>query len=411
MSENSWAGIPYSDLSNEQLSFLRSVISNSSRNYFLHGCAGSGKTVLAAHGTRILTQEEQKSVKFIVYTKLLSKFVSDGFDGVGQNIHEVDHYHSWSKDFSISGNYDIAIIDECQDFESGWIDVVKNHSENQIWLGDASQQIYGDALRDDGFRSIFSEFNDRDFELKINYRNSISTAQLAAAFITLNEFDTITLEEKKNNFIAPILLNDLQTSSANNQPNVFIEAYSEKDELDCIAKIIKDIQNNNETKKHIAIVQLHHKDLDYLGEELSVRDVDYIRITRGKSSLPDFNDNSLTLLSPIHSLKGLEFDYIIFPRTEINNIEFWEDSEINNALMHVLFSRAKRRVYCSYTDKDDSFIYQTIKDDLDNNFYEIVTSNEILNSGAPIRSEEEVVKNIRDVEAKIENYFDDLEIE
>jgi len=411
MPEKSWAGIPYSDLSNEQLDFLRSVISDSNRNYFLQGCAGSGKTVLAAHGTRILTQEEQKSVKFVVYTKLLSKAVSDGFKDIGANMHEVDHYHSWKSKLEFDGYYDVAVVDECQDFQSDWIDVVKTHSGNQIWLGDAGQQIYGDAMRDGGFRKIFSEFNDREFELKVNYRNSISTAQLASEFITLNEFDTITLEEKKNNFIAPILMNPQQTSSANNQPNIFIEAKSENDEYDCIAKIVKDIQNNNEKKKHIAIVQLHHDSLDIIGEELYSRDVDHFRIGKGKSRLPDFNDNSLTLLSPIHSLKGLEFDYIIFPRTETSKIEFWEDSEINNALMHVLFSRARRRVYCSYTSKDASYIYQAIADNLDNEFYEFITCEEVLNDGMPTKSEEEVSKNIGAVERKLKDYFDDLDIE
>jgi superfamily I DNA/RNA helicase len=408
MPENSWAGIPYGELEPEQKDFLRSVLSGSNTNYFLHGCAGSGKTVMAAHGTRLLT-EEGKSVQFIVYTKLLSKFVSDGFDDVGQSMNEVDHYHNWRKSFSISGNYDFAIIDECQDFEPNWIQTVKEHSVNQIWLGDPTQQIYDGK---EGYRGISSEFREREFVLKVNYRNSISIAQLATAFMEVNEFDTVTIEEKKRDFIAPIIKNASQISSANNQPNIFIEAENEQDEYDCIAKIVKDIQNNNETKKHIAIVQLHHDDrgLDNLERELNARDVEFLRITKGKTLLPDFNDNSLTLLSPIHSLKGLEFDYIIFPRTDDHN-NAWSGQSTNNALMHVLFSRARRRIYCSYTSKDSSFIYQAIADDLDNDFYEFVTSQELLNDGMPTKSEDEVSKNIAEVEKKLKDYFDDLDIE
>ncbi|MDP6426342.1 MAG: AAA family ATPase, partial [Dehalococcoidia bacterium] len=188
MPENNWAGIPYDDLSEEQKGFLTTMLDNTDRNYFLHGCAGSGKTVLAAHGTKILTQED-KTVIFVVYTKLLAKFVADGFQGVGASIHEVDHYHKWAKDLTFYGEYDMAVIDECQDFETKWIENVKANSTNQIWLGDPNQQIYGDAMQDGGFRTIFSEFGDKEFELKVNYRNSISTAQLAVAFLNNNEFD------------------------------------------------------------------------------------------------------------------------------------------------------------------------------------------------------------------------------
>jgi len=410
MPENNWAGIPYDDLSEEQKGFLTTMLDNTDRNYFLHGCAGSGKTVLAAHGTKILTQED-KTVIFVVYTKLLAKFVADGFQGVGASIHEVDHYHKWAKDLTFYGEYDMAVIDECQDFETQWIENVKANSTNQIWLGDPNQQIYGDAMQDGGFRTIFSEFGDKEFELKVNYRNSISTAQLAVAFLNNNEFDEISLEEKKMNFIGPILKNDLQTSEANNQPNVFIEATNEQEEYDAIAKIVKDIQNNqNESRKQIAIVQLHHKDLNNMERELDKRGVDYFRITSGKQELPDFNDKSLTILSPIHSLKGLELDYIIFPRTEGYKIKFWEEKTINDALMHVLFSRAKKRIFCSYTDKANSYVYNGISDDIDNDFFQFITSGEVLEDGTPTKLEEEVKENIVNTKEKIKNYFDDLEL-
>ena len=59
----------------------------------------------------------------------------------------------------------MAIVDECQDFKSGWINTVKEHSKNQLWLGDDSQQIYSDSMNDPGYASIYSEFNERDIEL------------------------------------------------------------------------------------------------------------------------------------------------------------------------------------------------------------------------------------------------------
>ena len=281
MAEESWAGISYADLADPQKDFLTSVIQDSDRNFFLKGCAGSGKTVIAAHVIRILRKEKNISVKLLVYTKLLSKFISDGFKDIGNEIENVENFHSWRPNFN--DQVDMIIVDESQDFRMDWITKVKSFSQNQIWLGDASQQIYANSKDDAGFRNINAEFsNSNETELTTNYRNSISIAQLAKCFININEFDQkagITLEEKINNFIIPIANNERQTSGARNQPNIFIEAKNESDEFDAIAKIVKDLQNNDEPSKQIAITHLIHNrtsepepnHLDYMEIELRKR--------------------------------------------------------------------------------------------------------------------------------------------
>jgi len=405
MAEESWAGISYADLADPQKDFLTSVIQDSDRNFFLKGCAGSGKTVVAAHVIRILRKEQNKSVKLLVYTKLLSKFINDGFRDIGSEIENVEHFHSWRPNFE--DQVDMIIVDESQDFQMGWITKVKSFSNNQIWLGDASQQLYADSKYDDGFKSINNEFsNSNETELTTNYRNSISIAQLAKCFINVNEFDHrsgVSLKKKVDDFIIPIANNERQTSGARNQPNIFIEAKNDSDEFDAIAKIIKDIQNGNEPSKQIAIAQLKHDHLDWIGSELRNRGVDFLRIPKNKdiTELPNFDQRNLTILSPIHSLKGLEFDYIFFPRSEEEKIGFWEEKEINDNLMFVLFSRAKTRIYCSYVNKSQSYVYNAIKSDINNDFFQFVGSAEILGGSIPKQSNSQAEK-------KVEKYFDGL---
>lgn len=405
MSEDAWAGIAYSDLAGPQKDFLLKILQNSEQNYFLKGCAGSGKTVVAAHAIRILRKEKQKSVRLLVYTKLLSKFINDGFRDIGSEIDSVEHFHSWRPNFQ--DNVDIIIVDESQDFKLEWISKVKAFSKNQIWLGDASQQIYADSKQDDGYRSIYNEFQDRnEIELTTNYRNSISIAQLVKAFININEFDHrsgLSKEEKVNNFIIPIANNERQTSGARNQPNIFIEASNESEEFDSIVKIVNDIQNSNEKSKQIAIAQLRHEHLDYIEMELKKRGLTFVRIPKDKEiyDLPNFDHRNLTILSPIHSLKGLEFDYIIFPRTESEKIGFWEEKEINDNLLFVLFSRAKTRIYSSYVNKNQSYIYNAVKHDINNEFFQFITASEILGN--------DVIKQTNeDAEKKVKEYFDGL---
>lgn len=407
MAEESWAGIAYADLAEPQKRFLKEVLQDSDRNFFLKGCAGSGKTVIAAHAVRMLRKEENKSVKLLVYTKLLSKFINDGFRDIGSEIENVEHFHSWRPNFN--DQVDIIIVDESQDFQMDWISKVKAFSKNQIWLGDASQQIYADSKYDDGFKSINNEFaNSNETELTTNYRNSISIAQLAKCFISVNEFDHregISLKEKIDNFIIPIANNERQTSGARNQPNIFIEARNESDEFDAIAKIVKDIQNNDEPSKQIAIAQLKYDNLDRIELELRNRGVKFKKIphynNREVFELPNFDHRNLTILSPIHSLKGLEFDYIIFPRSESQKIGFWEEKEINDNLMFVLFSRAKTRIYCSYVNRSQSYVYNAISSDINNEFFQFVSSSEILGDEVPEQSNE-------NAEKKVEEYFEGL---
>ncbi len=408
MPNEKWAGIPYSDLSDEQREFLKNIIQDNDQNYFLTGCAGSGKTVIASHATRILKEKQQKSVKLIVYTKLLAKFIRDGFNDIRTSIDDVENFHAWRP--NSNDRVDLLIVDECQDFKNEWFKKVKLFSNSQIWLGDASQQIYAEAKNSKSFNKLSQEFlTANKTELKVNYRNSISIAELAKHFITLNDFDIeigLTLQEKINNFIKPIANNERQTSSARNQPNVFIEAQNENNEYDAIAEIVKSIQNSNEPSKQIAIVHLLHDNLDLIAKELRKRGVNFVRIPRPGihkriTELPDFTNRALIILSPIHSLKGLEVDYIVFPRTE--KIGFWEEEEINNNLMFVLFSRAKSRIYCSYVNKENSYIYKKIRNDVNNEFYEFVSSAEILGEGIPIRPDE-------NVEQLLTDYFDELNI-
>ena len=181
------------------------------------------------------------------------------------------------------------------------------------------------------------------------------------------------------------------------------EAKNDSDELDAIAKIIIDIQNGNEPSKQIAIAQLKYDHLDWIGSELRNRGVDFLQLSRNKDNLEliNFNNRNLTILSPIHSLKGLEFDYIFFPRSEENKIGFWEDKDINNNLMFVLFSRAKTRIYCSFVNKRQSYVYNAISSDINNDFFQFVKSSEILGESLPQQSNE-------DAEKKVEEYFDGM---
>jgi superfamily I DNA/RNA helicase len=399
-SAHSWSGITFEDLTQPQKEFLKNILQKPEKSYFLRGCAGSGKTVIAAHALSLLRKNTKKAVGFLVYTKLLRKFVEDGFENEAIS-DSIWHFHDWyyhrGRPFK-----EIFLIDECQDFKPEWIDAVKRQSLCQVWLGDDSQQIYEDA---NGFGYLASEFPySSTTTLNVNYRNSLFVARFASKFIRLTASDKkrgITLQQKIDDFILPILNNPMQAAGANNQPVVFIEASDKNQELDAIARIIKDIQSNtSEHSRKIAVAHFQHVTLDKLEKELRRRSIDCFRITEAKNDLPDFSTPSLVLLSPIHSLKGIELDYVIFPQTDEDK---WGNEHIFNNLLFVLFTRARKRVYCSYTRRNQSYIYQTVQSDGNADFYQFVTANEVLGTGNPTKPTEEIEKIIK-------KHFDEFNI-
>ena len=361
-----WASIPLTSLSDEQKSFIRTVLANKDNSHFLSGCAGSGKSVIAAHVLQILKENNPDfSCSMVVFTKLLSKFISDGFKEVDDNMmQDVGHFHQRLTRGYEQKHTDMAIIDEFQDFRSSWIQNVKSTSNSQIWLGDPTQQIYQDAKDDHGVSTLYSEFENSHTKLTTNYRNSISVAQLAKHFMVTHEFENMELQKKVNDFLFPIFKNPQQTADSKNLPNIFIEANNEEEEFDMIANIIKEKINSDEPRTHIAVAQLHNKDVDKVNKKLIERGIDTFRVStrKGYEQLPDFNQKKLVMLSTIHSLKGLEVDYIIFPRTEEEKIDFWQDKDpdILENLLYVLFTRARARIYCSYVDKNESLIWNKV---------------------------------------------------
>ena len=79
-------------------------------------------------------------------------------------------------------------------------------------------------------------------------------------------------------------------------------------------------------------------------------------------------------------------------------------------LMFVLFSRVKKRIFCSYVNKNDSYIYNALGDDMENDFFTFVNASEVLFDGTPEESKEVIAKKVVKTEDKLKKYFDDLDV-
>lgn len=347
------------DFTPEQEKALEKIMSNPTRDYLITGCAGSGKTIMGMVLYKDINEDDGKSAAFVVFTKLLNKFANDFCRGFTSSNNMI-YYHNWIGGLRMKP-FDTMIIDESQDFKPDWIDNVTNNSRRRIWLGDANQQIY-DRPTETTFARIKANLDSsRQIHLQINKRNSLYVALLAACFLQ---------EKDRKFFIDNVLRNkdELSGSSSRNYPVYFISANSAKDEFDAITEQIKQIFSRPLPKAHIAIAQLHHSGLEFVEKELTSRGIPHVRVnTRDDDKpLPDFKTSKLVVLTTMHSIKGLEFDYVFFPQTQNPDNygdKFTSTDNIKDNILHVLFTRATTTVYCSYTSTDkNNYLYHKVMD-------------------------------------------------
>ena len=173
----------------------------------------------------------------------------------------------------------------------------------------------------------------------------------------------------------------------NESPVTLIKAESIDEEYKVIVELVKNIQNKKELKsRRVAIAHMIFRanstedvSVDRISEELTNRGISHYRKEQkfNHEMLPDFADDNLVVVSPISSLKGLEFDYIFFPHSEYAKL--WRDPYVRDNLLFVLFTRARQRVYCSYVDEQSSYIWDRIKDQKALDYIEKINAKDILN--------------------------------
>lgn len=140
-----------SELDDYQVKVINKKTDNS---YIVKGCAGSGKSILALWKAKQIQEQNKGSYLYVVYTKALRQYMSDGIKQVGlreSNVSNFDACFSWGRnDYGNlergdwkKGSYDYIIVDEAQDFSQEDIELLKSKSRKALLVyGDTAQQLY-----------------------------------------------------------------------------------------------------------------------------------------------------------------------------------------------------------------------------------------------------------------------------
>ena len=309
------------------------VINRRTDNSFIvKGCAGSGKSILALWKAKDIQNKGLGTYQFIVFTKALMQYMSDGVRQVGINANNVDYHWRWEKQ-KMCPSSDYIIVDEAQDFSKEDILLFKSKARKALLLyGDSAQQLYK-FIADKTTVSmeelaVITGFQTE--QLVFNHRLPKKIARVAEYISSIN--DDLEGRCKNEGVEKPKIL---RYNSLNSQ-------------LDAIAEIIK-----NRNFEDVGILFRHNDDVkkayDYLiakGLNIEAKYENRADYRNSKMTL-NFNSDNPKLLT-YHSSKGLQFEAVFLPECSVS------DNDDRNPL-YVAITRTYQSLYIMHSGNLSSF--------------------------------------------------------
>jgi superfamily I DNA/RNA helicase len=338
-----------SELDDYQVKIINKRTDNS---FIVKGCAGSGKSILALWKAKQIQNEAKGSWLFVVFTKALKQYMSDGIKQIQLDINNVDNYHKcfywtktdsgWEKGDWKKGIVDYIIVDEAQDFSKDDILLFKNKAKKALLLyGDSAQQLY-------------NFFEDKE---------TISMEKMCE--ITYFQMEQLVFNHRLPKKIARVAQyinserDDLEDRCRNEGVELpkILKYNSFYNELDAITEIIK-----NRNFVDVGILFRNNRDVKIAADYLKTKGLNIEAKVNDSIDLNFGSDNPK--LMTYHSSKGLQFEAVFIPECTCSS------SDDRNPL-YVAITRTYQSLYIMYSGNLSSFFDAVPKD-----FYEMsLTSN------------------------------------
>lgn len=147
------------------------------RNMVICGTAGSGKSLIALHKAKQVSQLGSYAV--VVYTKTLRRYFEDGMKSLG--LHNVYHYNHWymMKKKGEFSHVKYLIVDECQDFTEEEIRILRQSADICFFFGDTAQSIMKFKGPVQSVQKTALQIGETMLPLQNNYRLTIENGRLA----------------------------------------------------------------------------------------------------------------------------------------------------------------------------------------------------------------------------------------
>ena len=250
------------------------------------------------------------------------------------------------KQFS-AGRYESIIVDEGQDLSPSAFRLIRAlageaHKNDIFIVGDAHQRIYRN-------KAILSKcginVRGRARKLRINYRTTEEIRKYAFGLLKGVSFDDMDEEYDDGDNCQSLIHGEKPVIQKFNTP---------EDEMEFIAKEIKDLEAAGVPRKDICLVARTHKLINGYKDGLRNNGIDVFEITTNKV---DDRSRDEVRIATMHRVKGLEFNYIF--AAGVNNkalpngvrSDFSDDVSLEEfeteekCLLYVALTRARAGAY------------------------------------------------------------------
>lgn len=365
------------------------------KNRLIRGVAGSGKTLILASRAKLLVKEHPDwKILILCYNISLSRSIEQmihhmmqepdnlfDFDftkedadkpSTSRNI-KVCNFHAWLKnDLKITEKeipsivekleggeailpmYDAILIDEGQDFDPEWFQLVSNllnpETKSLLLVEDRAQDIYKrkrSYLQDTGL-----SFQGRSKILSINYRNTAQIVKFAWDFYQKNSSlkNKVVTKDFEGEIIAP------QSTRRKGVEPAIVKTDSFFKEAKIVAKQINKLHDQYKVPFSEMLILYRVKKtykmsyIDVLKRALSEEGIDYYWITENSESKRNFEKEQETVkISTIESSKGLDFQAVFIVNVDNMPFALEEDKEREASLLYIGMTRAKEFLFLSYS--------------------------------------------------------------
>jgi superfamily I DNA/RNA helicase len=290
------------------------------------GCAGSGKSILALWKAKQI-QKLGHSYIFIVFTKALHRYMSDGIQAIGLNDANFVYHYQWKAMGFPSA--DFIIVDEVQDFTREEISQFKNAAKQAfLFWGDSDQSIYKNLKPTKTIKEIAAEASILAEKLVFNHRLPRKIARFAAQLIGDEELVSRCKKEGED------LPKVLHLSKLEEQLDVAMQQIKNRQITDAAILFC----DNDMVKKAYNYLTNNGYSI-----EANFRDKQDFK---GDVSDLDFSSDNPKLMT-YHSAKGLQFEAVFLP--ECNPPE-----KMGIEPLYVAITRSYRYLYVMYSSQMSS---------------------------------------------------------
>lgn len=352
--------VPDTKLDTDQREILTSL-GDGSRNTWLQGPAGAGKSVILAH---LLYQLREKTPKPSICVVIFTHSLIDQYrSGLPEDLRGVPimtpYQFAKQRDF-----YDVVIVDEVQDLQVVHLEAIRQRAKRVVLAGDGAQQLYGNIPgigSDDDLVRLFSPHKQ---VLSILYRITPGLVRVISSF-----FKGRGLEGKRNGRQKTVQVVVAQaTSRAEEVDYAWTTARERSRSGACAALLFRHhaklqafvndvLRREGKPACEIPMNRYNKPDYEVLNAHFSKHGIPAQYIGNTYGSLEQADRSGHVLFMTYHSAKGLDFETVMLPGLDTS-----ADIEAEDTAFYVALTRSRLELFLTYTGRPHAALQQVLNE-------------------------------------------------